>query len=219
MELCSLSPVLDGPLRVTPAPRSSIALLIAAAFAVSAAVAVPAKGPWKAVAQPFGFEPREVAEAFWVGLRNTSDRDRAFCVVVRYGYSVGNEGLVDQSSEEYPAIGWVGPCSQDGITLVRAGETYFVKVRPRLPADFVRSQGLRFRISAREALSVVELLADIFANPDRLGGSMLRNRSVSASWLFLPQKHQMARPSNKGMKLTKPERNGALQLIPGVRRT
>jgi hypothetical protein len=26
-------------------------------------------------------------------------------------------------------------------------------------------------------------------------------------------------PSNKGMKLTKPERNGALQLIPGVGRT
>jgi hypothetical protein len=26
-------------------------------------------------------------------------------------------------------------------------------------------------------------------------------------------------PSNKGMKLTKPERNGALQLIPGVRPT
>ena len=26
-------------------------------------------------------------------------------------------------------------------------------------------------------------------------------------------------PPNKGMKLTKPERNGALQLIPGVRRT
>jgi hypothetical protein len=25
--------------------------------------------------------------------------------------------------------------------------------------------------------------------------------------------------SNKGMKLTKPERNGALQLIPGVRQT
>jgi hypothetical protein len=28
-----------------------------------------------------------------------------------------------------------------------------------------------------------------------------------------------AEPPNKGMKLTKPERNGALQLIPGVRRT
>ena len=28
-----------------------------------------------------------------------------------------------------------------------------------------------------------------------------------------------AAPPNKGMKLTKPERNGALQLIPGVRRT
>jgi hypothetical protein len=26
-------------------------------------------------------------------------------------------------------------------------------------------------------------------------------------------------PPNKGMKLTKPERNGALQLIPGVLRT
>jgi hypothetical protein len=30
---------------------------------------------------------------------------------------------------------------------------------------------------------------------------------------------QRAAPSNKGMKLTKPERNGALQLIPGVRPT
>jgi hypothetical protein len=29
----------------------------------------------------------------------------------------------------------------------------------------------------------------------------------------------VAKPSNKGMKLTKHERNGASQIIPGVRRT
>jgi hypothetical protein len=38
---------------------------------------------------------------------------------------------------------------------------------------------------------------------------------TSPSW----RTHQVTTPSNKGMKLTKPEHIGALQLIPGVRRT
>jgi hypothetical protein len=131
--------------------RTSIAGLVVMA-AVAIASAAPPQGPWQAVVRPFGFEAGGTAESFWVGLRNTSETDRAFCGLgVRFGYSVENGNLVDQRSEEYPAIGWVGPCSEDQITLVRARETHFVKVRPRLPTDFVRSGGLRVRIVAKEA--------------------------------------------------------------------
>jgi hypothetical protein len=87
-----------------------------------------------------------------VGLRNASDRDRAFCALgVRYTLELANGSLVDRPSVEYPVVGSPHRCADSMGTLVLAGETYFVQVRPRLPRDAVRSAGVRFRIVAEEA--------------------------------------------------------------------
>ena len=107
---------------------------------------------WTLVVRPFGTAHRESAESFWVGLKNTSGRDRAFCMLgVRYAFDLPDGSLVDLPSVEYPPVGSPHPCADSMGTLVLAGETYFVQVKPTLPAEAVRSAGLRFSVVAEEA--------------------------------------------------------------------
>lgn len=131
--------------------KPSVGIVMLFITAGTAAFAGP--GPtWAIVVRPFGSENRGQAESFWVGLRNASDQDRAFCALgVRYTFELADGGLVDKPSVEHPVVGSPHPCADSMGTLVLAGETHFVQVRPRLPPDAVRSSGLRFRVVAEEA--------------------------------------------------------------------
>jgi hypothetical protein len=125
-----------------------------AAVLILAASAGPARpsADWTLVVRPFGSQPREAAQSFWVGLRNASSSDRAFCGLgVRYQFELSNGDLVDKPSVEYPVVGSPHHCADSMGILVLAGETHFVQVTPRLPSDFVRTSGLRFRVVAEEA--------------------------------------------------------------------
>jgi alkanesulfonate monooxygenase SsuD/methylene tetrahydromethanopterin reductase-like flavin-dependent oxidoreductase (luciferase family) len=126
---------------------------IVAVFTAAATAAFAAPPPtWALVVRPFGSENREMAESFWVGLRNASDKDRAFCGLgVRYTFELANGSLLDRPSVEYPVVGSPHTCADSMGTLVLAGETYFVQVRPRIPRDAVRSAGVRFWVVAEEA--------------------------------------------------------------------
>jgi alkanesulfonate monooxygenase SsuD/methylene tetrahydromethanopterin reductase-like flavin-dependent oxidoreductase (luciferase family) len=126
---------------------------VVAVFIAAATAALADTPPtWAVVVRPFGSANREMAESFWVGLRNTSDKDRAFCGLgVRYTFELAKGSLVDRPSAEYPVVGSPHTCADSMGTLVLAGETYFVQVRPRLPSDAVRSAGVRFMVVAEEA--------------------------------------------------------------------
>jgi alkanesulfonate monooxygenase SsuD/methylene tetrahydromethanopterin reductase-like flavin-dependent oxidoreductase (luciferase family) len=131
--------------------RPSAAIVAVFIGAASVAFAEPAP-TWTVAVRPFGAESREAAESFWVGLRNTSGQDRAFCALgVRYTFELANGSLVDRPSVEYPVVGSPHKCADTTGTLVLAGETYFVQVRPRLPRDAVRSAGVRFSVIAEQA--------------------------------------------------------------------
>jgi hypothetical protein len=130
--------------------KASAAIL--AAFISTAVAAGDDRPPmWTLVVRPFGTTDRDAAEAFWVGLRNASTQDRAFCVLgVRYAFTLPDGTIVEQPTVEYPDVRSPHSCADSMGILVLPGETHFVQVKPRRPSNAARSS-LRFGVIAEEA--------------------------------------------------------------------
>ena len=125
---------------------------ILTALISTAAVAGDGRPPmWTVVVRPIGTTDRDAAEAFWVGLRNASTQDRAFCALgVRYAFTLRDGTIIDRPTVEYPGVRSPHSCADSMGILVLPGETHFVHVTPHRPSNAARSS-LRFSISAEEA--------------------------------------------------------------------
>ena len=130
--------------------KASAAILTA--FISTAGAAGDDRPPmWTLVVRPFGTTDRDAAEAFWVGLRNASTQDRAFCVLgVRYAFTLRDGTIIDKPTAEYPNVRSPHSCADSMGILVLPGETHFVQVTPHRASNAARSS-LRFSVIAEEA--------------------------------------------------------------------
>lgn len=124
--------------------------LICAGFPSLSLRAEAPQRSWQVVVRPFDTTGRPTW--VWIGLRNRTDKPRAFCRLgVTYGFDLPNGDTRFESPPEYPSRGSPHPCGLDDGTLVLPGETHFAKIRLVLPADALVKKGIRYEITAEEA--------------------------------------------------------------------
>jgi hypothetical protein len=106
---------------------------------------------WELVVRAFGGARSGETKTFWVGLRNASKVERAFCMLgVYYEFDRTDGATEGRFSDAHPGGGSPHPCAAPVSTLVLPGQTHFAVATPSLPPQAVKGS-LRFGMTASEA--------------------------------------------------------------------
>jgi len=88
---------------------------------------------------------------YWVGLKNNTRADRAFCRLgITYFIDLPSGETLFRSAKGYPTIGSPHRCPAGSGNLVLAGETHFVEVEVVFPEEAEPNSEVRFEVTGQD---------------------------------------------------------------------